>query len=297
VPVVAMLRSLVRSYTGAEASPPRLNLYPDVQRRWEDLLRRRGLYWALDWPRFIQHLTQANKPRYVSRADHTNGFRLFEIASGPLGVLKQAARSWGATLHDVFLAMLAKGVAPLAGQRTGSARRNKAVLSSIVNVRGDLCPGGAHNFGLFLGNFLTFHAVGAGASLRDLTKEASRQTAVIKEHKLYLRTLLDQAITGPIMAWFSADRKQKAYRQHFPVWAGITNLTMNPLMDRTGRERITEYVRAVSTGPVCPLVLSITTFRDSAKVGVSFRNTVFGPQSLQGVLDVLQQCIADPHSA
>jgi hypothetical protein len=44
-----------------------------------------------------------------------------------------------------------------------------------------------------------------------------------------------------------------------------------------------DYFRGVSTGPVTPLVLSVTTVGDRANVGLSYRTTIFSPEEIERV--------------
>jgi hypothetical protein len=46
-----------------------------------------------------------------------------------------------------------------------------------------------------------------------------------------------------------------------------------------------DYFRGVSTGPATPLVLSVTTVRDRANIGLSYRSTVFTPEEIEQVKD------------
>ena len=67
-------------------------------------------------------------------------------------------------------------------------------------------------------------------------------------------------------------------------------------LNRLGRQDdgagMPDYFRAVSTGPVTPLVLSITTVGDVVNVGVTYRTTVFGAADVarvqQGMLEGIQ---------
>jgi len=55
---------------------------------------------------------------------------------------------------------------------------------------------------------------------------------------------------------------------------GITNMNLNSLWEQ-GKNAPLDYFRGVSTGPVTPLALSVTTFGDRANLGLSYRTTVF----------------------
>ena len=52
-----------------------------------------------------------------------------------------------------------------------------------------------------------------------------------------------------------------------------------------------DYLRAVSTGPLCPLVLAVTTARDALHVGVSFRTAAFSRADVDGVIAGFKRCI------
>ena len=44
-----------------------------------------------------------------------------------------------------------------------------------------------------------------------------------------------------------------------------------------------DYFRAVSTGPVTPLVLSITTVGNKANIGLTYRTTVFSSAAIDSL--------------
>jgi hypothetical protein len=98
------------------------------------------------------------------------------------------------------------------------------------------------------------------------------QTARIKEHKLYLQTLL--ALGWVAFAWrfLGADRRQCFLAKHYPIWAGITSLNIDSLWvgPRAGAAAA-EYLRAVPTGPLAPLVVAATTLDGALQLGFSFR--------------------------
>ncbi len=54
-------------------------------------------------------------------------------------------------------------------------------------------------------------------------------------------------------------------------------MNLNSAWDGGGGQRPPDYFRAVSTGPVTPFVLSITTVLDRINIGMSYRKTVFTP--------------------
>jgi hypothetical protein len=95
-----------------------------------------------------------------------------------------------------------------------------------------------------------------------------------------------------MLAFFSPERRRKFYLRNYPLWGGVTNLNLNSLWN-AGQDGPPDYFRAVSTGPVTPLVLSVTTVHDHANFGVSYRPAVFPPEAVDGLksrfLDELAQ--------
>ena len=57
-------------------------------------------------------------------------------------------------------------------------------------------------------------------------------------------------------------------------------MNMNLLWKQNEGEKPIDYFRAVSTGPVTPLVLSITTVEDRVNVGLTYNTGVFTEQDV-----------------
>jgi hypothetical protein len=141
----------------------------------------------------------------------------------------------------------------------------------------------APTFGLFLGSFTVTHTVPEGISLRELTGDIRRQTLAIKERQLYLATPMELALGRFVLRLFSPERRRTFYQKNYPLWGGLTNMNLNVLWKQPKADGALDYVRGVSTGPVTPLVFSVTTFGDNANVGLSFRRTVFSPEDAEAV--------------
>jgi hypothetical protein len=60
-------------------------------------------------------------------------------------------------------------------------------------------------------------------------------------------------------------------------------MNLNSVWEKSDEDGLLDYFRGVSTGPVTPLVFSVTTVGDHANVGVSYRATVFSPQDIASV--------------
>jgi len=241
-------------------------------------------------PAFIRILRTSCRPRYRDADDLRNGFTNFVLEAASLGWIRTAGKSWGVTLNDLFLALLLHALAPLAADRR-QARRRKIAAGCIVNIRKDLGVKRG-TFGLFLGSFMVAHEVPEGIGLKELAAAIALQTARIKARQLYLTTPAQLAFASLALRFFSTRRKRSFYQKHCPLWGGITNMNLNTHWEEQAQGGPLDYLRAVSTGPVTPLVLSVTTVGERVNVGLSYRSTVFSAEEIRQVQSHLVDGVA-----
>jgi hypothetical protein len=283
--VVLLLKDIVESYLGegssGESGSP--DLYPDHRARlW---LRHPGVVARrfLGLPAQVRNLRGSHRVSYRDASNMANGFTLFSVGPETLRSTVEAAKSWKVTVNDLLLALLLKCLSPLAVARTKSRKRRKLSVGCIVNLRKDIGVDSRKTFGLFLGSFSVTHEVPEGISLRQLAEDMEQQTASIKRHKSYLGTPLELTLARFMLKFYSPLRRKKFYAKNFPLWGGITNMNLNSLWEPKGGDTPLDYFRGVSTGPITPLVLSVTTMGDRANIGLSYRTSVFSPTDIEGL--------------
>jgi hypothetical protein len=230
---------------------------------------------------FIRDMRRASRPRYRSVNDQYNGLSFFTLGSDDFHALVKTGKVWGVTLNDIFLALILKSLAPLASGRIKASRRRQIAVGSIVNIRKDLGINGLKTFGLFLGSFIVSHHVPEGISIENLAMDICRQTSLIKKQKRYLGTPFELFSAQLLISLFPPDGRKKFYPKYYPLWGGITNMNLNTLWEQKEDENPVDYFRAVSTGPVTPLVLSITTVRDLLNIGVTYKTAVFSQKEVE----------------
>jgi hypothetical protein len=275
--IVLLMHDIVNAYLGRDKkvlSKP-LDVYPPTYGGW--LRRHPGVLIRklINLPFRFWKLNHSWRPRYKDEMDVDNGFILFSLSAAQLKMLLGASKSWGVTLNDLFLAVLLKVFEPLKDHRAYSRKRRQFSLGTIVNIRKDMVVDSHRSFGLFLGSFVITHKVPEGISLSSLVKDVHDQTTVIKRARSYMGSPIDLAMAQRSLRFLSMERKKKFYQKHYPLWGGITNMNLNTIWPQTGESDQVNYIRAVSTGPATPLVMSITTVRDIVNIGVSYRSTVF----------------------
>lgn len=289
--ILFLLRDIVESYRGSGAGSLSCPVNCYAPRR-DNLLRHHPGALArelVSLPSRMRVMRRACRPHYRDAGDMSNRFVFFSLSPQMLSDMAQAAKSLRITLNDLFLALLMKAVSLLTPDRT-AARRKGIAVGCIVNVRKDLGMTGERAFGLFLGSFVVHHEVPAGINFTDLAREIGRQTVKIKRGRLYLGAALELGFAGFMTPLFAEQRRRKLYQKHYPLWGGLTNMDLNPLWPQPGESRPADYFRAVSTGPVTPLVLSITTVGPVVNIGVTYRSTVFSPAEIERI----KGCFLDP---
>ncbi len=76
------------------------------------------------------------------------------------------------------------------------------------------------------------------------------------------------------------------------MWAGCTPLDVDALWrDAGGGTPPREYLRAVSTGPLAPLVVAVTTAGEGLHLGISFRTAAFTREEISRIGDDILACL------
>ena len=296
--IVLLLRELVAAYVGTVArdrAEP-LERYPQS---YDNLLRHQP---QVIGRRLLGLPAQARKLRSSLRVPASepgnmkNGLRLFTLGREELRVMIVTAKAWQVTVNDLLLASLMRPLTPLTGNRATNGRRRNISLGCIVNIRKDLGVDSPRTFGLFLGSFMVTHAVPDGISLQQLAGELRDQTSAIKRHRLYLGTPWELAFARRLLSFFSPDQRKKFYQKNYPLWGGITNMNLNSLWPGVAAPPTPDYFRAVCTGPVTPLVLSVTTVGDHANIGLTYRTSVFSETAIDQIKSSLLEAVAKLNS-
>ncbi len=281
--IVFLLQKVARVYVGTHGpdSSGRVDLYP---RRPDHLVLRRPIVLARTvaaLPAHIRNIRRSSRPSYQAPTDFNNGFALFSIPSAELRALMKAGKDWEVSFNDLVLALLLKSLSNLAPAGRRTDRRSRISVGTIVNIRKDLGLEGRPAFGVFLGSFIVTHEVPKGIGVKELALEIRERTLRVKRGKLYLGMSLELAAARLALRFFSTERGKKFYPKFFPLWGGVTNMNLNILWERPAGQLAPDYFRAVSTGPVTPLVLSVTTAGEVANVGLSYRTTVYSKAQIE----------------
>jgi hypothetical protein len=182
------------------------------------------------------------------------------------------------------MASILLALAPLAAERTRQPRRRELAVASIVNIREDFGPAARAAVSPFLASFRIAHPVPDGTGLRELVRAVHAEAARVRAKRLDLLSLLALAVSAAMWPFLSPRQRARFFVKYYPAWAGVTTLNVNALWGSDGgREAPFDYLRAVPTGPLCPMVFAVTTVKDVLHVGVSYRTAAFSRAAVDGV--------------
>ena len=238
----------------------------------------------LSLPRLAASCRRAFRPRYLDPQDGYNAFAFVRVDSADRARLEACARAWGISPHDLLLAILFKGLSPLVLQRLQSPQRDEIAVASIVNLRRELGAEASDALAPYLASFRVSHRAPEDMALRDLAAAIHAQTSEIKRGKGYLQTLLAMVVAGAEWRFLSTRQRQRFFPKHYPVCAGTTPLSVNRLW--SGGDASApglDYIRAVATGPLAPMIVAFTMTGNVINVGFAFRTTVFRRDAVEGI--------------
>ena len=284
--IVVLMHALASAYAGTAVTRARTPLfrYPATTGR---LFRRfpgatlRGLRRLGD---MATNARRSIRARYPGGADPRNGFLHYRLDAREFALLAHTAKAWDVTVNDLLMAILLQALEPLVGERPASERRRDLAVASIVNLRRDFGYAAATTFGQFLSSFRVAHSLPPGIGLEQIARDIHAETARTKREKLYMQTLIAMGAIGAVWRFLSPAQRQGFHAKHYPTWGAITMVNVDPLWKEAGETLPPpEYVRAVSTGPLAPLVVAVTTSSGALHAGISYRTAAFTARSVDAV--------------
>lgn len=272
--IVVLLKRIVDLHTGAPAATGAQELYPATFAR---LFARHAFALVTGLPHIAGILLgcrRATRPQFPRGDDPDNGLLQHPVDGARFATLVRVAAAWGVSANELLIAILLRALSPFASGRW-SGRRDHLAIGSIVNVRSDYQPGPTRVFGQFLSSCRVAHPVPPGVPLRDLAHSVHAQLRRVRARKLYLQMLVMLALAGRIWRYLTPVQRARFHAKHYPLVAGITPLNVSALWREAGGADPPRYLRAVSTGPLAPLVVAATRTGGALELGITFRTTSF----------------------
>jgi hypothetical protein len=183
-------------------------------------------------------------------------------------------------------------LSPLADKRQTARRRIYLAAASIINIRGDVGADVRAWFGQFLSSFRVAHRVPPGLALRELAQDIHAQSTEWKNRRLYLQTLVVMYYSSIVWRFLGLEQRQRFHVKNWPVWVGVTMLNVDALWREGGADPpAPAYLRGVSTGPLAPIVVAVTTAGGGLEAGISYRTGAFEAGTVDRIAAEVRQCL------
>jgi hypothetical protein len=277
-----VLREIVRSLFGDSLRTPELQIDPPPLRElFPDDLGVRSV------PRRIaatMHEFAASSSCYQVRPQAIGVETIFSnvhATTVSTALVKQTARSCGGTVQDLLFAALFEGLGLLFQDRLESSRRKTLAIRAMVDLRRDSCVNVDHALAQLLGCMTVRLRVGPGARFDDIVSRVAQQTRASKERKSYrgyaaqLETMSRLWDCAP--QWLNRAFSPRA----FPAAGMISNTNLSDfLADEVAASRIGNYFRLTGTGPLSPMMMSVTTVGPALNITTTHHANKFSPSEI-----------------
>ncbi len=283
------VRALLREWYLRRVDPTRRRTLPMAFARegyWKRFGPQRGSQWNLlagFWTATAWAARMKSCRRIEVRGEDNLHCR-FSFHYLPLGIvpkLLRTARAHGATLNDLFLAVIAEICDRHVAARPIGRRRHLA-LGTIVDLRAAgaaVSQSANERFGMYLGftsvvcrprDLATFELLLQSIALqnRRAKKAHADRTSMLR---IAAAVIVGQFIRGAkLVEW---------YRKRVPFVAGISNVNLNKTWVAAEHPfTVAEYVRVSPIGPMLPVVFTPSTLGDDLNFGLTWRDAVVSPE-------------------
>ena len=238
--IARLLTDIALVYLDARVPPPAWTLQRYPARYRSVLARHPG--WALRALLALPRLTASNRRAFrlrLSKADDANnGFVRLRLEPPQLRALLAVGKAWGVTLNDLLLAGLLQALSPLAEARWREARRRQIAVASIMNINRDVSPGDEAVLSPCLAalRIAARRAPGPGAA-QPGTAGARGQQCAEGAPSLPEQPVRAGAVGADLALPGHGAAPGPRMSKHYPLWAGVTTLNLNPIWSDSGDAR------------------------------------------------------------
>jgi len=290
--VVALLKAIAARYDGS--LPANLGAPETYPRTYAKLFASNALAFYIGQymlPGMLLRARRAFRPLYPHGDDKYNAFASFELPPHVHAGVVRASKAWAVTRNDLMLAMMLCAISPEVEGRRGATRRNEIAVASVINLRDQVAESPHRAFGQFLSSFLVSHTVPADITLEALARDVHAQTERVKRRKLYLQTLFLIACGGLAWRFMTPEQHKQMDAKNYPVWGGLSALNVEAIWNGVpGNTPVLHYLRAVSTGPIAPIVVAPASVGDGLHIGVTYRTSAFTREDIERINERFMTC-------
>ncbi len=237
----------------------------------------------------------------VNLMDPLNFESRFIYTTLPAGLIERIYK-WGkqnqGSVNDVFLAVLGQTMGVWTEHERQTRRhkrfhfyRRQVGLGTIMDIREAAGENLDRVFGLYLSSYTVVLDRPEHEQLGALAKRIAAYTGRIK--KTYAAVRGFYSLVMARFCWDAYDDERyraQLFHKSVPVSAGISNVNMtkswaDQVWDKNDEKpQILDYLRISPTGPLGPLVFTLTTIRDRLSLCVTYRPTAFSDEQANALV-------------
>ncbi|MCL2645557.1 MAG: hypothetical protein FWD61_00965 [Phycisphaerales bacterium] len=225
-----------------------------------------------------------------------------ELPKGLIDKVHRVAKSNQASVNDAFIAVLAQTMGEFTAEKRAKRRhkafhfrRDQMGVGTIVDIRDASAKPLDGIFNLYLSSYTVLLNKPEHRPVAELLHEVAATTAKVKKTFGTVR-----GFWALVMARFWTDRLKKWPRHQaqllhkaVPLVAGISNVNMTKSWADQPREgggavevpQVLDYLRISPTGPLAPLVFTLTTIQDRLSLCMTYRTIAFSDAGAMKILE------------
>jgi hypothetical protein len=237
--------------------------------------------------------------------DFASRFMYRELPEGLIDRLHRFAKSRGASVNDLFIAVTAQATGAFtAASRLGKVKkplhfaRRQVGVGTIVDIRDAASQPLDRVFNLYLSSYAVMLDNPEQRGAEELMREIAAETSQIKKTYAAVRRYWALAMAQFWYDQYDSTRfRATLLHKWAPLVAGISNVNMTgswadskagqipaPVEGARG-PRVVDYLRISPAGPLIPLVFTLTTIRGQMSLCVTYRTTSFRAEKLTEIVD------------
>jgi len=223
--------------------------------------------------------------------DYTCGYSITRLPSDLLPALRRAIKLEGVAVNDAFIAALSRVLGEFwthhrqkFPDKWGRKGRHRIAIGTIADIR---TPDLNQTFGQYLGSYTVMTSDPEKMSLPRLLQQVATQTRQLKSEHRASRS--HRVWRVALQCWQREHRPEKNARffmKSTPIMAGLSNVNLDAcehtqaLSQMTGALQPLAYWRVSPTGPLLPLVFTLTTYQGELSLGVTYRRTAYSSDDI-----------------
>ncbi|MEI7766477.1 MAG: hypothetical protein WCJ97_03465 [Phycisphaerae bacterium] len=278
-------------YRRGEKDPSLPVLQLDHHQFWDIYARN------LRWPRWIHSYSQGLKNMFRNRYN----YRLHQeqplnfhstmlhrqLPDGLINRVHKFAKAQGASVNDAFVAALARAMGRLTASRRYTKRsrpwrrpRAAVGIGTIADIRKLSTEPMEHIFGLHLASFNHILNRPEATPITEVLRQTLAHSERVRTQNLTIKGASALALARRWWDRYSKPvHKAQILYKVVPTIGGLSNVNMTgswvdpKQQDPTG-PRVLDYLRISPTGPLLPLVFTLTTIGPRLSLCVTWRDTV-----------------------